>query len=225
MMSCLILERAFSFSLLGLYRRLLTLCSLHLNTKGFSPTSSIDSSSIMCQLLPSTSWNQPPLEEPDLPTAPQTVYVRRATASARITKGPFFPASSISPTGRSGSRGINRCDLLLGQLYLVMLLEHGAHVVVVSSWFYKDYSDIAVKQLNIILCRTLKKPNYLGMGQLVPLSLPTIDLVLAPNWHHKHFYSSSPFTHFLTYLLAYCRLFPHLFLCLEDLPLEESIFS
>lgn len=42
----------------------------------------------------------------------------------------LLPAASLEQEGAGGA--IDRCDLLLGRLYLVVLLERGAHVVVVE---------------------------------------------------------------------------------------------
>lgn len=72
-----------------------------------------------------------PLEELDLPSAAQTVYVRQTAVPVSQEALSFLPAASPEQEGAGGG-GIDRCDLLLGQCYLVVPLERGAHVVVVE---------------------------------------------------------------------------------------------
>lgn len=97
-------------------------------------------------------------------SAAQTVEARAAAVwGGRLC---FLPAAS--PTGKS-QRRINRCDLLLGQCDLVVLLQHGAHVVILE-WAHGFIKTTVASQLNIILCWRMKNLIAQTMEQCGPPS-------------------------------------------------------
>lgn len=121
-------------------------------------------------------------------SAAQTVEVRLAAGSGE--RRSFLPAAS--QTGKS-KRGINRCDLLLGRCDLVVLLQHGAHVVILE-WAHGFIKTTVASQLNIILCWRMKNLIAQTMERCGPpsgnparaRSLWTIDpRPLSLHWYNK----------------------------------------
>lgn len=150
-------------------------------------------------------------------------------SGSSIRRTPLLPASE-SQTGKS-KRGINRCDLLLGRCDLLLLLQHGAHVVILE-WAHGFIKTTVASQLNIILCWRMKNLIAQTTEQCGPpsgnparaRSLWTIDpRPLSLHWYNKPSSLSRLFSSMCCSLGLFLLSFASPFVCRQRFARHKSL--